>query len=87
VAEDDFLDSSVQRQIVECEGDFKPLFLQSDWIEPKAMAKCLSMCVNLQSGVVCTGYSARVLEGGDFLDLSICGRSLLPTNNCFTASG
>jgi len=87
VAEDDFLDSSDQRQIVECEGDFKPLVLLSEWIEPKKMDRRLSMYVKLPSGVVCTGYSARVLEGGDFLDLSICGRSLLPTNNCFTASG
>lgn len=68
--DDDFM-KEIKQEKVRSEGDFRPLTLVSEWIEPKTMTKRLTVCINLPSGVESSDFSVRILEGGESLQLSL----------------
>lgn len=52
-------------------NEFRPLTLISEWVEPKSLTRRLTICVNLPSGIEVSGFSVRVVEGGEFLEVTV----------------
>lgn len=64
-------DSSSGVELVVSSHGFRPMFLMSEWQEPRTMTKCLSIAIVLPSGVEAGGFCARVVESGEFVELVV----------------
>lgn len=58
---------------------YRPLLVQSEWIEPHTMTKRLPLAILLRSGIEAGGFCSRVLYDGEYIELAI--RSPCPLMN------
>lgn len=75
--EDDVGEGSGQQGAVHIDGYFQPLLLLPERDEPKTTRKRVTLCINLPSGVSSTGFSVRLLEGGDILEVTVTWPALM----------
>lgn len=52
-------------------GIFGPLYAVSIWKEPETMTRRITLAVILPSGVDAGGFSLRVVDGGQFLEITV----------------
>ena len=53
-------------------NSFKPLYLISEWNEPRTTNRRISVAILLPSGISCGDFSISVHEGGHALNLRVC---------------
>lgn len=51
--------------------DFKPLYVLSVWTEPRTTTKCITLAIVLPSGVGSGKFSCRVVDGGEYVELTV----------------
>ena len=68
--EDSDSNSAIGVELVEADHSFRPLYLKSIWTEPRTMTKRVSLAIVLPSGVECGRFFARVVEGGEFVEMT-----------------
>lgn len=51
--------------------EFKPLYLISVWNEPTTTTNCVTLAIVLPSGTGCGNFSCRVVDGGEYVELTV----------------
>lgn len=66
------VEDGVGTELVLGERSFRPLYLISEWNEPATMTRRISVAILLPSGVGSGDFTLRVVDGGEFLELTVC---------------
>jgi len=71
VNDSDDSDGGAGSELTAGERQLRPLYLLSRWVEPGTTTKMVSVAIVLPSGVGAGDFSVRVVDSGQFLELTV----------------
>lgn len=69
--DDDSVDGGAGVELTSGSLNFKPLYLLSRWVEPGTMTNRVTAAILLPSGVGSEDFFVRVVDGGEYLELTV----------------